>query len=266
MKKLAWFSDIHLNFLGTAEIRKFTGRIRGQNLDAILICGDISEAPTVGQHLKLLERELQLSVYFVLGNHDFYFGSIAGVSREIAALCQKAKNLCWLTTAGIVELTSATALVGHDGWADGRFGNFYLTPQLLNDYQVIQELANLDDASRFRQLNYLGDAAANHFKEILPNACQSYPKILLITHVPPFREACWHLGQISDAESLPHFSCKAVGEVLVDIMQAQPHCELTVLCGHTHSSGFARILPNLVVYTGRADYGKPEIQRILEIE
>ena len=79
----------------------------------------------------------------------------------------------------------------------------------------------------------------------------------MLTHVPPFREACWHRGQISDDDWLPHFACRAVGEVLVEAMAAHPECEMTVLCGHTHSPGEAQVLPNLRVLTGGAEYGRP---------
>lgn len=43
-------------------------------------------------------------------------------------------------------------------------------------------------------------------------------------HVPPFREASWHQGRISDDDWLPHFTCKAVGDVLREAMVA--HCGL----------------------------------------
>lgn len=77
---------------------------------------------------------------------------------------------------------------------------------------------------------------------------------------------CWHEGQISDDNSLPHFSCKAVGDVLRAVMQAYPESNLTVLGGHTHSSGVARILPNLTAFTGEAEYTKPIIQQVFDIE
>ena len=35
---------------------------------------------------------------------------------------------------------------------------------------------------------------------------------------------------------------------------------LTVLCGHTHGAGEVKILPNLLVKTGGAEYKKPELQ------
>ncbi|MFA6486593.1 MAG: hypothetical protein WCT40_04490 [Candidatus Magasanikbacteria bacterium] len=81
--------------------------------------------------------------------------------------------------------------------------------------------------------------------------------------MPPFRESCWHEGKISDDNYLPHFSCKSVGDMMIKIMRAKPDCQLEVLCGHTHSSGHAQILDNLSVITGKASYGKPEIQKII---
>ena len=41
---------------------------------------------------------------------------------------------------------------------------------------------------------------------------------------------------------------------------------MTVLCGHTHGRGHARILPNLEVRTGGAKYGNPAIQCIMETD
>jgi hypothetical protein len=39
--------------------------------------------------------------------------------------------------------------------------------------------------------------------------------------------------------------------------------EMLVLCGHTHGIGQAQILPNLLVKTGGAIYGKPQLQEII---
>ena len=112
-------------------------------------------------------------------------------------------------------------------------------------------------------LNELGDEAAGYFEELLPRALESFENVILVTHVPPFREACWYDGKISNDDYLPHFSCKAVGEVLVRTMQRYPKRRLTVLCGHTHGAGVAQILDNLVVKTGGAEYGAPALQEVL---
>ena len=89
----------------------------------------------------------------------------------------------------------------------------------------------------------MGDEAAAHFHALLPEALGRFRRLIVLTHVPPCREACWHVGRVSDDEWLPHFSCGAVGEVLVEAMAAHPGCEMTVLCGHTHSPGESRSFP-----------------------
>jgi hypothetical protein len=89
--------------------------------------------------------------------------------------------------------------------------------------------------------------------------------VLVITHVPPWREACWYQGRLSDDEWAPHFTCQAVGDAISEVMQPFPHRQLTVLCGHTHSPGEAEIAPNIRVLTGGAAYGEPDICGILNL-
>ncbi len=80
----------------------------------------------------------------------------------------------------------------------------------------------------------------------------------MLTHVPPFREASWYDGQISPDEWLPNTTCKAIGDLLREVAQANPSGRLKVLCGHTHGSGQAQIEANLAVTTQGASYGNPD--------
>src|SRR5437764_11589677 len=128
-----------------------------------------------------------MPIYFVLGNHDFYRGSIAGVRAGVEALDARSPRLHWLPRTGVVGLTPETALVGHDGWADGRFGDYGRSEVLLNDYLLIEELAGLDERERLLHLNALGDKAAAHFRAVLPAALSRSRRVIVLTHVPPFR-------------------------------------------------------------------------------
>ena len=65
---------------------------------------------------------------------------------------------------------------------------------------------------------------------------------------------------------MPFLSCKAVGEVLLDVAQAHPRCQFLVLCGHTHGGGEVQVQENLQVLTGSADYGHPKVERIFQVE
>lgn len=265
VKSIAWTTDIHLNFIDRQKIDRFCDSIRTVRPDALLIGGDIGEALDVTHYLQLISELIPCPIYFVLGNHDYYRGSIAAVRARATELSVASSTLQWLPQSGIVPLTNDTCLVGHDGWADARFGDYEGSQVMLNDYLLIAEFTGLNKEERRKKLHALGDEAANHFRRVLPAALSRFRHVLVLTHVPPFRETCWHEGQISSDEYLPHFSCKAVGDVLYEQMQTHPENQMTVLCGHTHSSGVVEILPNLVVKTGAAVYGKPALQEILEV-
>jgi Icc protein len=258
--RLAWATDVHLNFLMPPQVLAFVWKIDAAGPDAVLLTGDIAEAPDVASYLSELANHLRRPIYFVLGNHDFYRGSIAEVREAMEELTRGHRWLHWMNTAGIVELTPETGLIGHDGWADGRLGMGADTPLLLNDFFHIRELIGLDTAARFTRLAALGDETAAYFRRALPEALDRFQSVVLITHVPPFREACWHDGQVSNDEYLPHFASQAPGEVLREIMATRPDQKLLVLCGHTHGAGSVDILPNLRVLTGGASYGAPELQ------
>ncbi|MCB9450487.1 MAG: metallophosphoesterase [Anaerolineaceae bacterium] len=262
--RLAWLTDIHLNFLSPVQTNRFFATLKEADADAFLITGDIAEAPTVSFLLRRFETKLLKPVYFVLGNHDFYGGTIVGVHEVVGKQAGESRWLTWLNDAGVVHLSDEVGLVGHDGWADGRSGDYENSPVEMTDYYVIEDFDGLDKARRLEKLHQLGDATAAHLRQWLPRALATHPQVICALHVPPFREACWHQGQVSNDDFLPHFCCQAAGEVLVEIMKQHPERELTVLCGHTHGEGEAQILPNLRVLTGGAEYGDPRIQQIFE--
>jgi Icc-related predicted phosphoesterase len=263
--QIGWITDIHLNFVSPRKRAAFYRELGARSLDAILLGGDIGEADSVTQLLAEMESNLQMPIYFVLGNHDFYRGSIGAVRDAVARQAAESKWLRWLPASGVVPLTATTALIGHDSWADGRLGDFFRSEVVLNDYLLIAELRGQEKRERYAQLNALGDEAAEFLERRASEALAGWRNIVVLTHAPPFRESCWHEGRISDDDYLPHFACRAVGDRLAAIMRESPDKTMTVLCGHTHSSGSARILDNLIVYTGQAQYGEPKLQRVFEL-
>jgi Icc-related predicted phosphoesterase len=265
MRRLAWATDIHLNFV-RGDVRSFREQVASAAPDGLVITGDISEAETIERDLGALDQALWMPVWFVLGNHDFYGSGIRATRTAVANLCRRSRWLRYLPSEGVVMLNADTALVGHDGWADGRFGDYEHSQVVMNDYLVIDDLAGLDPKTRLDRLHGLGDEAATHFRRLLPLALDRYANIVVATHFPPFREACWHQGKIADDDHLPHFGCAAVGDELARIMRSRPDQRLLVLCGHTHSRGVARILPNLLVKTGGATYGQPSLAEVIDTE
>lgn len=264
--RLAWLTDLHLNFLGSDEAQAFCAELAEADADAFLITGDVGEAHDVIGYLNALDTHLQRPLYFVLGNHDFYRGSIERVREKASAIAGYCPLVRWLPAAGVVPLTKGTCLVGHDGWADGRNGDYWGSTVELNDWHLIEDLAGLNRADRLVQLQRLGDYAAAHFRTVLPSALDQYRHVIVATHVPPFPEACVWQGRPTDDDWLPHMSCKAVGDALREAMAARPDRMMTVLCGHTHQAAEAQILPNMRVITGGAEYGAPDIQAVLTLE
>jgi 3',5'-cyclic-AMP phosphodiesterase len=264
--RLAWATDIHFEFASVDDIVAFCQRVVALAPDALLIAGDIGQAPTVERYLRTLDRALPMPVYFVLGNHDFYQGRIQDVREAVRVLVADSTRLTWLSATGVVAIGAHTALIGHDGWADGRCGDYASSRVMLNDYRLIGELSNLTAMERLTMLNTLGDQAAAHFRRVLPEALARFPRVVALTHVPPFPEATWYQGRISDPDWLPHFCSRAVGDVLVEIMEAHPEGDLLVLCGHTHGGGGVQVRPNLRVVVGTAEYGRPAVQDVIETE
>lgn len=155
--KLAWLTDIHLNFVEFDNRKRFYSSIRETQADAILISGDVAEAATLIEELNEIERHVDLPIYFVLGNHDFYRSSISNVHARLRIM--PLRNLTWLTDAPVRLLTSQTALIGDDGWADGRLGDYLNSRVMLNDYVLINEFAGLNAGARLKLMQELGDAA-----------------------------------------------------------------------------------------------------------
>ncbi len=266
MKRLAWTTDIHLDHLTDAEVAAFGRKLAGTGADGVLISGDIAIAPTLVRSLRSLADPIGRPVYFVCGNHDYYYGSIAAVRRALTELSSASDQLCWLPARGCIPLTQRTGLVGHGCWNDGRAGRYVGSTVMLTDYLIVAELAGLGPTSRLAKLNELGDEAAAYFARVVPTALERFEQLIVLTHVPPFVDACWYDGRPSTDEWLPHMTCQAAGETLARIMESHPDRSMTVLCGHTHGSGTAQILPNLLVKTGGATYGKPEVQEVIEVE
>jgi 3',5'-cyclic AMP phosphodiesterase CpdA len=195
----------------------------------------------------------------VLGNHDFYGSSVSDVRGRATALSRQGRAV-WLGATDVVALSERTGLVGHDGWGDARFGDHHGSEVLLNDFIRIADLVLPDRQRLGEALGRLGDESAAHLGRVLPSALGRFDHVLVLTHVPPFREACWHDGKTASDDFLPYFACRATGEVLLEQASRHPDRRLTVLCGHTHSPGEFAPLANLRVLTGGARYGSPQVQ------
>lgn len=262
--KLIWLTDIHLNFLDKKRRFSFYQDIVKTNLDSLLITGDIAEAPSVSAMLQEMCSQIKKPIYFVLGNHDYYRGQVSHVRKEMALLTSSQPLLHWLPDAGPVILGNQVVLVGQEGWADGRLGDYQQSHVSLNDSRMIVDLFQekiLGKNQLLKKMQQLADQDAQQLRNDLKQAILTNPKkIIVLTHIPPFKEACLYEGNISDNAYLPFFSSKATGDALMSIVIENPVINFLVLCGHTHHECFYQPRDNLIVRVGGAEYLQPKIQ------
>lgn len=267
--ELAWLTDIHLNFIEAIQRKTFYQEIINTKCEGVLISGDIAEAPTIKEILQELVNFVEKPVYFVLGNHDYYRGQVNEVRNDMIALTESNECLFWLPASAPQKLTNKTLLVGHDGWADGRLGNYNDSRVVLNDSRMIADLFQekiLGRSQLLAKMQQLADHDASKLKEQLMQAAMEHPKrIIVLTHIPPFKEVCFHEGKISDNDWLPYFASKASGDVLITVCKQYPEIDFLVLCGHTHSAATYCPIANLTVEVGNAEYNRPIIQKIVSV-
>jgi Icc-related predicted phosphoesterase len=263
LKKLAWATDLHLDAADKSRQQLFFDIIKSYDPDILLIGGDISNGSSSLLYLQQLAKVINKPLYFVLGNHDYYYESIDRMRNQAHELSKAHKNIQYLADNGIFKLSETTALIGHDGWADGLAGDFLNSTVMLNDYFLIEELKRLTQEERFLKIQELGKEAATYLGQVLADALMTYDKIVLLTHVPPFREACLYEGKVCDANWAPHFVGQMMGETLQKVMKENPDKRLLVLCGHSHQGNDMEILPNLRVMTGQSELGIPNVQGII---
>jgi predicted MPP superfamily phosphohydrolase len=260
--RATWLTDIHLNFLRPAALQRFYDAIRAEQPTILLVTGDIAESDSLVRFLD--ELGTIAPVYFVLGNHDYYKSSIR-IVRDVVGKLEQATYV-----GEPMRLTERVVMLGIDGWGDARCGDLESKVQL-SDWQLIEDFrkARSDRSQRIEILQRLGSNEARTLRDRLSRMPET-GEMLVLTHVPPFPEACWYDGVQSDPAWLPWFTCVATGEVLLAWATEHPETKVTVLCGHTHGAGVHAPLPNLEVKTGGwpphiEGYGNPIVQATLEL-
>lgn len=277
--KLAWCTDIHLNFLNDHKREEFYDKFMTDDIDAVLISGDIAEATNIDYIMIEMGNYIKKPIYFVCGNHDFYEGCVSSVRLSLVETMNKCEYLKYLTISGCaIDLTDPVIIAGTDGWADTRYGDVWKSHVALNDEHYIKDL-------RDHQTNYnygtpgkvgkwdkrkeLADADAEQLKRDILNIEGEMDsitkKVIILTHIPPFPEASKHRGVQSDDNYLPFYASKATGDVLIELATKYPDVDFLCLCGHTHGAADFQALPNLRVKAGECEYRYPCIQEIIEI-
>ena len=193
--KLAWLTDIHLNFLDFDGRDEFYTTVVETRCDAVLITGDISDGRSISSQLKEMSDKINLPIYFVLGNHDYYHAEVSEIKSQITALTASENLLGWLPAVGPTVLKEGIVLLGQDGWADGRYGDYANSRVVLNDSRFIADLFQkriIGKHHLLEKMQSLADQDALQLKSVLTQAIKKHSprQVIVLTHVPPFKEAC----------------------------------------------------------------------------
>jgi predicted phosphodiesterase len=103
--KISWISDPHLEFLDYGRAERFMRELRTKGMP-LLITGDITTATMAHVHWEML-TELVLPIWYVLGNHDYFNGSIDQVRGEARKREQTQPRIRWMSGKSY-ELTAST--------------------------------------------------------------------------------------------------------------------------------------------------------------
>ncbi len=265
MTQLTWCADIHLDHAEPAAIQGFLGTLRETFPKTVVICGDISTSQRIAADLVRIADAVECPIHFVLGNHDHFHGAVSGVRDTVLELGRADPRIQWLPPAGVVTLDPTTALIGVDGWADGRHGNPGTTPLRLNDDRLIAELAGQPDRlHRLAVKRALADADAERLATLIDRAAESAERIVIATHVPPFPEVLPRSGHLATPEWLPLLVCGATGAAIRSAAERHADRRFVILAGHTHVAADLEILPRVRIITRAARYGTPTVQ-LLEL-
>lgn len=261
---LAWITDPHFNFLKDFQFKKFCEKVVYNKPDAIVLTGDISEAPTFEIHMRLMEKYTGgIPIYFVAGNHDYYKGSVSELRKVLKKKFGKNSISQWLGNVDYISLTDEVGLVGHDGWYDGGYSNYYDSNLEMSDYRLIKELMGgpFHRVDQYNTIKRLSQESANYVSEAMRKGFEKHKQLYVATHVPPFRENSRAPdGSLSNKNWLPCFSSKFMGDTILNRMaQYSKDYTATVLCGHTHTYWEHTVNDQIKCITGGAVYGNPSI-------
>lgn len=252
-----WLSDLHLDKASSQQIGWLLARISATSADCFFITGDISNARSLTDHLRLIAAACKpRPIFFTTGNHDYYGGSIAYVDADIVSVCAEFQNLHYLDGRQIIPLNRDTCLIGHHGWPDARAGLGTRSYLRSPDHRAIADFRGLTRNQALLRMQELGRESAAIIRQILPLALTRYHNVILLTHTPPFPETVRYNGAPCSPLHLPHWVNLSGGLAIRGLAKAFPSRRITILAGHAHSSSITHIGTNICVRVAHARTGR----------
>lgn len=253
MNELLWITDAHLDHLSETVLDAWFEKLAKSRPDMLLLGGDTANSRVFSRMIGRIKEVFPGKVALVAGNHDYYHTSISDFRAE----------LTWHQRAGVIVfepgcqsepllLAEGVYLCGSGGWGDASAGDAEASAMELNDEILIAELKTRNLTERLRTF---GRESAMHLQNQLDQLPKDASCVIVLTHVPPWPEACWHEGRQADSYALTRFCWQAGGGVISQAAELMPQTQFIALCGHTHSDGIWK-QGNITCYTAGSAYGR----------
>lgn len=277
MNKLAWISDVHLNFLARDDLCRLKFYKTLTDYDAVVISGDIAEGGDVHLYLNEMGRYTKKPIYYVCGNHDYYGKSFVAVERKLKNLESKYPNLYYLAMTEAQKLSDGVYITGVDGWYDSNNGDYKNSQLQMTDFRLIKDYEPAVTKRIYTmQIYWEGlrkiilrkakkDRRMLSLKLTRLISLGEVGEIVIVLHVPPFVQNSLYGGKIASDDFLPFYTSKIMGSLLTKFAKKYNNIQFTVLCGHSHHGAYFSPLENLRVYTAGAKYSNPAIAGIVHI-
>lgn len=228
--KIGFISDIHIDINKKYNIlEEISERIKEENVDVVVIAGDISEdAETTIKSVEKLEELSDSLVYYVPGNHDLWSNDLTELPTSTIYEKYKNDTRCLVDNPVLLKGEKGTfALIGDVGWYDYSFGS----PEF--------------DASDFERMNYgnrsFNDVVRNswtkdnrgrseYFLNKLEDQMQQHKEfpMIMVTHMLPISEFT-----VSGAEKNWNYFNAFMGTSRLQKLYEKYGVKYAV-CGHVH--------------------------------
>lgn len=253
--KFLWFTDTHLDKVTPWKKTFFIKFLQRERPKGVIITGDISNGRNTCADLEFIAQSVPCNIYFVLGNHDYHWGSIEETHQRIRELCKKHTNLIWMTEAGVVHINEEVCFIGTEGWYDAEEGKPEYLKMTFDWFLVddFRKLSTMED--RIKAWRKLADQSAHDIADKLEKAIeQKYKSIYVLTHFPPWREATRDVGTVMEKFWLPYNCNLRLGRAIEKVMEVHKKRYITVLAGHTHTDCWIHVARNIECKVNKAKY------------
>lgn len=128
------FSDLHLEFLETDQLRAEVINELGLEGEVVVLAGDIDTAENLYTTMKVFCDRFS-DVVFVAGNHEYYGSSPQRVHKILSKVSRKFPNFHWLNNSSVT--IQGQRFVGTTLWWENNIYSNMNARHHLNDFRLI---------------------------------------------------------------------------------------------------------------------------------